>query len=192
MVVVRRTIPSAAIAVLLALPASPAAGQTEPAPEEPVVRAQVGIVAAWAREPEIVRAVEVQNAQLTSLDEIKQIDARWVAGEAEERVLALMGSTCAQRLKALLAGDPAYREALVMDDQGALVCITARTSDYWQGDEPKWQRCFNGGDGRTFVDRARYDTSARGILVQISVPIKNGERTIGALAVGIDRAKLAD
>jgi hypothetical protein len=188
---------AAAYQMMVALPialvaALPAAAQSQPDQPDAAERAQLAIVSGWAREPELVRAVVAQNAQRTSLEEIKAIDARWVAGEAEERVLALMGSSCAQRLKSLIAGDDAYREALVMDDQGALVCITARTSDYWQGDEPKWQRCFNGGEGQPFVDRARYDTSARGILVQISVPIKEGGRTIGALTVGIDRAKLAE
>jgi hypothetical protein len=184
-----QTIVALPIALLAALPAT---AQSEPDAPDAAERAQMALIGGWAREAEIVRAVRAQNAQRTSLDEIKAIDARWVAGEAEERVLALMGNTCAQRLKSLLAGDAAYREALVMDDQGALVCITGRTSDYWQGDEPKWQRCFNGGDGQPFVDRARYDTSARGILVQISVPINDAGRTIGALTVGIDRAKLAE
>ncbi len=186
---VRHTRVMFGLALLLALPAG---AQAPPSAQDLAVRARVSVVAGWAREPEVVRAVRAQNAQHTSLEEIKRVDTRWVAGEAEERILQLMANPCAQRLKALLAGDPAYREALVMDDQGALVCMTGRSSDYWQGDEPKWQRSFNGGDGQTFVDRARYDTSTRVIQVQVSVPIKDGERTIGALAVGIDGAKLTE
>ena len=37
--------------------------------------------------------------------------------------------------------------------QGALIAATQRTSDYWQGDEAKWQRSFAGGAGSEFIDR---------------------------------------
>ena len=32
-----------------------------------------------------------------------------------------------------------------MNDRGTLVCSVAETSDYWQGDEAKWQRTFVDG-----------------------------------------------
>jgi hypothetical protein len=186
----RETIPKVlpAVAVLL-LAAPPAGGQSEVSADDPAVRAQIAVIDGWAREREIVEAVKAQNSKGTSLEEIQRLDARWVAGEAETEVQALLGNPCAKRLASLLENDAAYREALVLDDQGALVCISDRTSDYWQGDEAKWQRSFDGGAGKPFVDRARYDTSARAILVQISVPIRDGESTIGVVTVGIDRAK---
>jgi hypothetical protein len=165
-----------------------AAAQAPPPADDPAVQAQVAVLAGWARAPELVAAVRSQNALRASPEAIQEIDAQWIDGEAEPRVQALMSNPCAEKLKQLRAGGPAYREGLVMDDQGALVCITDRTSDYWQGDEPKWQRVFPAGE--VFVDRARYDTSARAILVQVSVPIKDGQRTIGVLTVGIERAKL--
>ena len=176
-------------------PALLAGEQAQPSLDDPAVRSQIEVLATWAREEEILDAVVAQNEQGTSLEEIQVLDARWVAGEAQSELEVMLASPCAERLRELLAIDQAYREGLVMDAQGALVCLTGPSSDYWQGDEAKWQRVFEDGGGQVFVDRPRYDSSARAILVQISVPIsipvsgpiERSGRTIGVLTVGIDR-----
>jgi sensor histidine kinase regulating citrate/malate metabolism len=72
-----------------------------------------------------------------------------------------------------------------MDNQGANVCMTNRTSDYWQGDEAKWQKSFEGGKGAIFIDERKYDSSAKAVIVQISVPVMDGDKAIGAITVGI-------
>jgi hypothetical protein len=189
MAVIGRSLLGTATVLLVA---SALGAQDDLTPQNPGVRSQIEIFGGWAREPGIAGAVRAQNDERISLDEIQQLDARWVAGEAEELVTEVTGNACAQRLKALIASDAAYREALVMDNQGALVCVTGRSSDYWQGDEAKWTRSFNGGAGQPFVDRPRYDTSAKAIVVQISVPIEDAGRAIGALTVGVDRAKFGE
>ena len=43
-----------------------------------------------------------------------------------------------------------------MDAQGANVCLSHETSDYWQGDEPKWQRIFRDGLA-VFVDEPTFE-----------------------------------
>ncbi len=72
-----------------------------------------------------------------------------------------------------------------MDNQGALVCATEKTSDDWQGDEPKWIKAFNNGHGTTFIDRPRFDSSAHEYLAQISVPIIDAGKTIGVITAGV-------
>jgi hypothetical protein len=176
------------IPIVLATPVL-AGAQREPSLDDPAVRTQVETLTAWAAEEAIRAAVIAHNGQELSLETIKELDARWVAGDAEAKLQELLTNACAERLKGLLAVDPAYREGLVMGDQGALVCLTGPSSDYWQGDEAKWQRSFDDGSGRVFVDRPRYDSSSRAILVQMSVPIVEAERVIGVLTVGIDRAR---
>jgi len=76
-----------------------------------------------------------------------------------------------------------------MDAQGALVCATGATSDYWQGDEAKWIRAFDGGKGATFIDRPRRDDSAAENLAQISIPVMEKDHAIGVLTVGVRTAK---
>ena len=58
------------------------------------------------------------------------------------------------------------------------------TSDYWQGDEAKWQRSFNEGRGALYIGEIAWDESADSMLVQISVPIMIDDSAIGALTVG--------
>lgn len=45
---------------------------------------------------------------------------------------------------------PEYAEIFVMDNQGANVAMSDKTSDYWQGDEDKFVRSFAGGEGKVF------------------------------------------
>lgn len=148
-------------------------------------------LAAWGKDPAIVKAVAAQNALRMTLAQIKETDTAWMAGKAEVRVRELLGNACSARIKGLVLQSPAYVEAFVMDNQGALVGLNGKTSDYWQGDEAKWQKSYNGGKGQVFVDKAHYDPSARAILVQVSVPVLDGDATIGAITIGVDASKLA-
>jgi hypothetical protein len=78
-----------------------------------------------------------------------------------------------------------FSETFVMDNVGALVCATERTSDYWQGDEEKWTHSYNGGAGAIFIDRPRFDESAKATIALISIPVMDNGKAIGAVTVGI-------
>ena len=174
--------------VLFALLLSPLAFPRPAAPAQgPSIQAEAERLTGWGYVPEIVQAVQDQNAKRVSLDSIRRIDAAWIYATKESvRMRRLMSNRCAEKLKALAGLQPNYREAMVMDDQGALVCITRRTTDYWQGDEAKWQRAFNDGRGTLFIDDPKYDESVGMTLVHISVPVIDGGRTIGVVTVGLE------
>lgn len=145
---------------------------------------------AWGSDPAIVAAVKAQNAKRVSAAQVKALDEQWAAGKAAELVKQVTTGPCADRLRALLGTSAAHGETFVMDNQGALVCATARTSDYWQGDEAKWQRAFNDGKGSVFIDRPKFDDSSAQRLAQISVPVLDGGAAIGAITVGVSVEKL--
>ncbi|MGZ4807730.1 MAG: hypothetical protein ACXVJT_02815 [Thermoanaerobaculia bacterium] len=175
---------------LALLTASAGFGQTPPksalAPAEAAaLKKVVTTIESWGKDPILIREVIAQNAARQSAAEIAAIDKAWMAGGENELVARLLSNACATRLKALTSTNPAFSESFVMDNQGANVCMTDRTSDYWQGDEAKWQKSFNGGKGATFVDQARYDVSSKAILVQVSVPVTDGGTVIGAITVGV-------
>ena len=140
---------------------------------------------AWGSDPVIVAAVKAQNAKRVPLANIQSIDAQWIAGKTAALVKQTTTGACADRLRQLATSNVAYGEIFVMDDHGALVCANEKTSDYWQGDEAKWQRAFAGGKGAVFIDRPRYDDSASKNLAQISVPVMDGGRAIGAITIGL-------
>jgi len=145
---------------------------------------------AWSSDPAIIAAVKAQNAKRTPLAQIQKTDEQWIAGKAEDVVKQVTTGACADRLRALVSASAAYAETFVMDDQGALVCATLKTSDYWQGDEAKWQRAFSSGKGALFIDRPKFDDSASTRLAQISVPVMEQGVAIGAITVGIAMDKL--
>jgi hypothetical protein len=140
---------------------------------------------AWGSDPVIVAAVKAQNAKHVALDTIKQRDAQWTSGKAEELVKQVTTGPCADHLRQLVAGNATYGETFVMDDQGAIVCATVKTSDYWQGDEAKFERAFNARKGNVFIDRPRFDESAASRLAQISVPVMEKDAAIGAITIGV-------
>ncbi|MDP9194612.1 MAG: hypothetical protein M3P06_23190 [Acidobacteriota bacterium] len=144
----------------------------------------------WGSDPAIVAAVKAQNAKGVSAAQVKSLDEQWAAGKAEALVKQITTGTCADYLRTLVAANAAFGETFIMDDQGALVCATAKTTDYWQGDEAKWQRAYNEGKGDVFIDRPKFDDSSAQRLAQISVPVIDKGIAIGAITIGISIDKL--
>ncbi len=148
-------------------------------------------LAAYGTDPVIVAAVKKQNSEGKSLDEIKAVDKQWqeTAG-VDDFMKSLMASECGTHLTKTLNTTPYLAEIFVMDNQGANVAMTGKTSDFWQGDEAKFQKSFAGGSGAVFVDAVEFDDSSQLYLVQVSVPVMDEGKAIGAITFGIDVEKV--
>lgn len=142
-------------------------------------------------DPVIVSAVKAENGKNKTLDEIKAMDTKWrnTPGIADF-MEALITSACGRHLMKLLESREFYAEIFVMDNQGANVAMTDKTSDYWQGDESKFIRSYNDTKGAVFIDEVEFDDSTQAYLVQVSVPVKEGAKVIGAITFGIDIDKI--
>jgi hypothetical protein len=70
------------------------------------------------------------------------------------------------------------------------VCVSRETSDYWQGDEDKWKKTFVEGKA-VFVDEPAFDQSSATYAVQLSVPVSEQNRRIGALTLTLKVRKEA-
>lgn len=170
------------------------------AEQESALKAATKTIAAFGKDPTLIAEVRARNAHPYSEAEIQRIDKEWMQASDHPTqkesdslsglIRSLQTNRCALQLKKLVEVNRAFGESFVMDDKGANVCMTDRTSDFWQGDEAKWQKSFNGGNGQTFVDKPAYDTSTKQILVQISVPVIDGGKTIGAITVGVSPSLL--
>jgi len=140
---------------------------------------------AWASDERLIAAVKQQNARGVSLAEIQRQDKAWIAGGAADLVRRVTTGPCADQLRRFVASDPRYSETFVMDNQGALVCASQKTSDYWQGDEAKWIRVFQSPGHAPFVDRPKLDASTNTHLAQISLPMTDGGKIIGVITIGV-------
>jgi hypothetical protein len=144
-------------------------------------------LAAFGTDPVIVKAVKSENIKGKSLSQIKSMDKKWRATPGiADFMQRLMDSECGRYLTEIQNNSPYFAEIFVMDNQGANVAMTDKTSDYWQGDEAKFKKSFNGGSGAVFVDDVEFDDSTQAYLVQVSVPVKDDGRVIGAITFGID------
>jgi hypothetical protein len=98
----------------------------------------------------------------------------------------VLDNDCAKYLHSLQKTRPYLAEIFVMDNLGANVATTNRTSDYWQGDEAKFQKAMNKGAGAIVIDALKFDESARAELIQVTVPVMLQEEAIGAVTFGIN------
>lgn len=146
-----------------------------------------GKLAAYGKDPVIVKAVAAENAKGKTLDQIKAKDKQWkdTAG-IDAFMKTILDNECGRYLRGIQESGTYFSEIFVMDNQGANVAMSDKTSDYWQGDEAKFKKSFNNGAGSVFVDEVEFDDSAQAYLVQVSVPVWDNGQVIGAITFGID------
>lgn len=144
--------------------------------------ARVPRAQALARDVAIREAVVASNAVVETPDQIRRRDAAWIANQRDPLRRAIVKAPCSDRVRELVKDDPLIVEALVINDRGTLVCSIAETSDYWQGDELKWQRTFV--DGReALVEEPAFDASSGMYAVQVSVLIAEGVKRLGVVTL---------
>lgn len=143
-----------------------------------------------SKDEDDIKGAKKALGKLKELDPDKDAAAQTKAGEA--LIKGARGSATSKFLqKQLEAAKPkdAVTEIFVMDGWGWNVGQTGGTSDYYQGDEGKWQKTFAGGDPNQVEvlpiveeDGIRY--------AHVSLPIKDGEKNIGAVTIGVDVSKV--
>jgi len=164
----------------------PAVFAGEQAPQKLVDYVKSHLVA-FGTDATLVAAVKAENAKMKTLDQIKDMDAKWIAfAGVADYMKALMNNPCAKRLLEIRKESKFFSEIFVMDNQGANVCMTDKTSDYWQGDEAKFTKSFANGTGAIDIGEVKFDDSSQLYLVQASVPVMDGGKAIGAITFGID------
>ena len=162
--------------------------------EKPIREFAKSNVTPWLSSPEVVEAIKAQNVTNASLTEadILKLDKQWRA-ETSASAKPLIQSVSGNKLSAFLvakkkeSGD-LITELFIMDDKGLNVAVSDTTSDYWQGDEAKWQKSFGAGPGALHIDEAERDESTQLMQSQASLPIEDPQtgKVIGAITVGVN------
>lgn len=148
----------------------------------------------WAADPDIVAAINAANTERAGYDQAKidELDKQWRAevGAASHPLIdATAANPASAKLKAICDGQGGLvTEAFVMDDKGLNVGMCDPTSDYWQGDEAKWQKTYSVGPDAVFVDDVEQDESTQKFQVQTSITVVDPAtgKAIGAMTVGLD------
>ncbi len=141
-----------------------------------------------ALNPTLVAAVSAQNRKDTSLIEVLRIDQQWTGSPGLTPLKqSLQENPAALVLKAKMeASDKyAFSEMFLTDKLGANVAAVPATSDYWQGDEAKFQ--VPAVSEKTYYGPLEWDESSGAFSVQISVPVRGESGAIiGVLVVGVE------
>jgi hypothetical protein len=134
-----------------------------------------------------VQEVASQNARQIPLTDIQKIDKEWNDAEDELPIQAeKLSNACALEIKKIAKTLPVLGETFVMDNQGANVGQNALTSDYWQGDEPKWKESYKQAKGGIDIGKRQFDKSTNIVDQKVSLPIINEQgQVIGAVCFGV-------
>ena len=149
-------------------------------------------VSSWLNDPTVVDAVKAQNAAHAGLSDsdIIDLDNQWRAeteGGAQPLIEKVMGNPLSAYLTDVKdAAGGKYTEIFVMDNRGLNVGQSDVTSDYWQGDEGKWQNTYLKGPKSVDVSEVELDESTQTYQSQLSLPVVSGGEVIGAVTVGVN------
>lgn len=148
----------------------------------------------WVNSPIVIKAIRKQNARHAGLSEgdIVAMDKKWRA-ETKAAKRPMIKRVLANELSRFLAEVSKEQhgivtEVFIMDNRGLNVGQSAVTSDYWQGDETKWQKTYLVGPGAMIIDDVELDESTQTFQSQLSMSITDqaSGKVIGAITVGID------
>lgn len=147
---------------------------------------------------EIVKvSIAAQNNQIGNIDQAKidELDNQWKA-EREAADKPLIAATLSSPLSVYLARLQGkslglYAEIFVMDKNGLNVGQSSVTSDFWQGDEGKFQNTYDVSETALFIDEAEWDDEAKIWRNQVSFTVTDDANAkIGAVTVEINLTEL--
>lgn len=151
----------------------------------------------WATAPVVVSALIGRKNLYGKLPlaEIDVLDKQWRA-EREVDDQPLITSVLANPLSSYLIRVQAnsvglFTEIFVMDTNGLNAGQSAITSDYWQGDEGKFQKTYDVGPNAIFLDEAEFHDGTKTWRAQLNMSITDpAGALLGAITVEVNLTEL--
>ncbi|MEP3279637.1 MAG: hypothetical protein ABJN26_26985 [Stappiaceae bacterium] len=153
-----------------------------------------GRIAELVQSSQIIDAIKNQNSNTAGFDQSKidELDQTWRA-ETDAADQPMIDDVLSREVSIFLAdaqdgSDGLFTEIFVMDAKGLNVGQSDVTSDYWQGDEAKWQKTFKVGADAIHVGELEEDESTQTLQSQVSVSVADPEsgEVIGAVTFGVN------
>jgi hypothetical protein len=196
---------STAPAVPAAAPPAPvAAAEPAAAPTSPPISADIITpdVIKDMRErivqPVTIMSILAANKVHTGIDQaaIDKMDAAWkteAKSDDQPFIAEILSSPLSNYLLYIQASSAGlFTEIFVMDKFGLNVGQSSVTSDYWQGDEDKYQKTFAVGPDAVFVDEPEFDDKTKTWRTQVDFTVVDPEtkQSIGAVTVEFNLTEL--
>ena len=186
----RLTLTAMAAALAATITGQANAGEFEPALRELAEQKIVQLV----NDPAIVAAIQARNGETGGMSEdaIIALDKKWRAevGTGNTPTISpVLDGAVAEMLRSMRdESEGLFTEIFVMDMVGLNVAASDTTSDYWQGDEAKWQQTYGTGGDAIHISEVEMDESTQSYQSQISVSIVDPatNKPIGAATFGVN------
>jgi len=179
-------------------PAETAAKPTPPDPTKLITPKVVEEVKKLLVQPVTVISIGASNDAHAKIDQggIDALDKEWRAetkAEQQPLIAEMLSSPLSNYLLYLQAQSAGlYTEMFVMDDKGLNVGQSSVTSDYWQGDEGKYQKTFQVGADAVFIDEAEFNDDTRTWRAQVNFTVVDPQsgKPIGAATIEMNLTEL--
>lgn len=153
-----------------------------------------GKIRALVNDSEIVSSINAQNEAHTGFSQTKisELDTQWrqeVDQASGPLIDSLLAKSISAKLKQLVEAEQGlFTEIFVMDNLGLNVGQSSLTSDYWQGDEAKWQKTYLQGSDAVHISEIEFDESSQTYQAQVSVSVTDPQSglIIGAVTFGVN------
>jgi hypothetical protein len=195
--------PAPAVEAAPAPAAAPAATETasKPAAPDPIKLITPDVVAAVKKllaQPVTVISIGASNDAHANIDQpgIDKLDNEWKTEAKTEKqplIAEMLSSPLSNYLLYLQARSAGlYTEMFVMDNKGLNVGQSSVTSDYWQGDEGKFQKTFQVGPDAVFIDEAEFNDDDKTWRAQLNFTLVDPQsgKPIGAATIEMNLTEL--
>jgi len=142
-----------------------------------------------------IRAAIEAGPDISSLSEILNLDAQWRAmapGHYSEmaRIIASQEASIAMN-RWQKNQESLVTEVMLTNSIGTLVAMSGLSSDFWQGDEAKFERHIRKDPSNLYISRVYYDESTSRFQVIVSKPVIAAGHwlPLGVLVIGLDVEK---
>ena len=176
----------------------PAIAAEGPIGSEIIDQSVIEDIRGWLQTPVVEISVNAQNRRYAKVGQaqIDKLDKQWRA-EREEQVQPLVAAVLNNPLSTYLtqiqaASGGLLTEIFVVDNKGLNVGQSSITSDYWQGDEGKFQKTFPVGADAVFIDEAELNEGTQTWRAQVNMTVVDDSKApIGAVTVEVNLTELA-
>lgn len=161
--------------------------ETETEYKDAIVKQHKDLLINFSKSPLVISAIVAANEKNVGIINIMQLDANWQLNRKLQK--SVMHNPLAAKIIEFIKNPKLdIAEMMVLDKNGVLVAVFPKPTDYWQGDEDKFQQPIRiNGD---YVGPTKWDSSASTYQFFYCILIKNSaKKVIGVLVTGLDVSK---
>lgn len=149
-------------------------------------------------QPVAIMSIEAASKKHEGVDQaaIDKMDEAWkteAKSDDQPFIAEILSSPLSNYLLYIQASSAGlYTEIFVMDKFGLNVGQSSVTSDYWQGDEDKYQKTYAVGPDAVFVDEPEFDDKTKSWRTQVNFTAVDPatKQAIGAVTVEFNLTEL--